>query len=560
MAIMKLHFHGNEAHTLWDAPELPVRWENSIGYEALCSLAKKPGRVVLIDRSGEQRHVIKAGMLLAVSALLAKHWKRIIPGKRVGVVLPPGVLGFFANLSLFLAGKIPVNLNFTAGRSSIQHAIDRAEIETILSVGALRSRLVDFPWTENVVDILTLVKSLPKSKIAAHLASVYVLPGPMLAKIWNVARLGGDKEAALLFTSGSDGAPKGVVLTHKNLLSNINQIFETRLLPSTERMMAVLPIFHSFGFTVTMIFPLVYPIEVVTYFTPLEVRKIGQIIHEEQVTVMIGAPTFLRPYMTRVEPYELASLKYTVGGAEKTPEGFHEAWIERFGSYYLEGYGLTETAPVVSANLPKHACREGGQELARRNTVGKALPGMKVRIVNPETAEVLPIGETGIVELAGPNIFAGYLGEPEKTSQILINGWLRTGDLGRLDQDGFLYIDGRLSRFSKIAGEMVPHGTIETGLSESYKVHNYEERTFAVTAIADETKGEALVLLTTKEVDVGEVREHMIERGFPNLWVPRHIVLVEKIPSLASGKLDLKGCKQLAEEMVSLKIASSMGD
>jgi len=341
-----------------------------------------------------------------------------------------------------------------------------------------------------------------------------------------------------------------VALTHRNILSNCAQIDTAGLLPTTERILANLPIFHSFGFTVTLWYPLLRGCTVVTLPSPLEVKKIADAIYAESATVLIGTPTFFKPYLKRVAPEKLASLKYLIAGAEKTPEGFADAWEERFGSTYFEGYGLTETSPVVSVNLPGKpngidypGTSDDGN---RRGSVGRLFPGQAARILDPDSRKGLSCDSAGLLALKGPNIFEGYLEDPERTAEVKEGEWFVTGDLARFDADGFLYIEGRLSRFSKIAGEMVPHGTVEQALVEAYDLLDAEVPMLAVAGRPDEAKGEALVLLAAMDVELEDVREKLAAAGFSNLWIPKELRRVEAIPTLATGKLDLRGIQELA--------------
>jgi acyl-[acyl-carrier-protein]-phospholipid O-acyltransferase/long-chain-fatty-acid--[acyl-carrier-protein] ligase len=250
-----------------------------------------------------------------------------------------------------------------------------------------------------------------------------------------------------------------------------------------------------------------------------------------------------------VEPAQLKSLQLIVTGAERLPNELADAFQERFGKEVLQGYGLTETAPVVSVNLPEPD-PAAGQEVSvqpsnRKGSVGKLAPGMAAQIRDPDTGAKLRLHDAGMLWLRGPNIFEGYLGEPARTAEVLQEGWFRTGDLARFDEDGFLFIEGRISRFSKIGGEMVPHESIEARLVEVLGL-SQEDRCVAITGVPDSAKGEALVLLTTREIVQTELREKLVAAGLPNLWIPRRIVRLDAIPILASGKLDLRGCREAA--------------
>lgn len=514
--------------------------QSHIGFEALTQLALNPNRLVVIDTQGERRE-FKASLLLALGLRLAAQFKTQFSQKRVGVVLPPGIGAFLANLGLFLADKVPVNLNFTAPRASLIAGMHKAEVVSIITAQAMQDKLSGFPWTPQVVDIKQCIHRLSRLKTVATLVAIRVLPLSWLASLYNTPRQGGDNEAALLFTSGSDGDIKGVPLTHSNLIANVLQVAACGVLPEQERLLACLPIFHSFGFTVTLVYPLLQPITVITTPSPLEVKKIAELIEQEQVTVHLGTPTFFRPYLKGARPEQLKTLRVVVAGAEKTPPGLHEAWERSFDSAYLEGYGLTETTPVVSVNLPN---TPQGEVRRKAGSVGRLFMGMAARIVCPDTLAILPIGAVGLLELKGANVFNGYLNDPVRTAAAFHDGWFRTHDLARLDEAGFLYIEGRLARFSKMGGEMVSHGAIEAALARAYNVPE-GEHPWVVVGLPDADKGERLVLVSTRSITPEALRHTLVAEGLPNLWIPRQVVVVPSLPVLASGKLDLKACREL---------------
>jgi acyl-[acyl-carrier-protein]-phospholipid O-acyltransferase/long-chain-fatty-acid--[acyl-carrier-protein] ligase len=388
-----------------------------------------------------------------------------------------------------------------------------------------------------------------KPKIVVWRLVSAVTPAWLLSSILGLPRQGGRKEAVLLFTSGSSGEAKGVVLSHRNILGNVMQFGSMLNLGREDSVMASLPFFHSFGCTVTLWYPMVGGVRAVTYPSPVDVVKNAEIIERHGITLLVTTPTFLRGYLKRAEPKQFASIKLLVTGAEKLPLKLAELFEAKFGKHVLEGYGLTETSPVVSTNLPDPARRhpdEAIQSSDRFGSVGKLLPGQAAQIRHVETDAILSPHEMGILWLKGPNIFEGYLGEPERTAEVLQDGWFKTGDLARFDDDGFLYIEGRLSRFSKIAGEMVPHETIEIKIIELLGLKGEDERVLAIAGVPDQSKGEALVLLSARDLPLDKIREELLGIGIPSLWVPRTIKRVDKIPILASGKLDLARCKELA--------------
>ena len=388
-----------------------------------------------------------------------------------------------------------------------------------------------------------------RPKIALWRLISAVAPAWLLSNLLGLPKKADRKEAVLLFTSGSSGEPKGVVLSHRNVLGNVMQFGSMLNLGRQDSVMASLPFFHSFGCTVTLWYPMIGGVRAITYPTPVDVVKNAEIIERYKISLLVTTPTFLRGYLKRAEPKQFASIKLLVTGAEKLPRELAEAFEQKFGKHVLEGYGLTETAPVVSTNLPDPPANlptDTVQPSSRVGSVGKLLPGQAAQIRDPETNALMSPHELGMLWLKGPNIFEGYLNEPARTAQVLSDGWFKTGDLGRLDEDGFLYIEGRLSRFSKIAGEMVPHETIEARIIEAFGLRMEDERVVAVVGVPDQAKGEALILLAIRDLSPERIREHLLAAGLPNLWVPRTVRKVEKIPILGSGKLDLGKCKELA--------------
>lgn len=533
-------------HAFQQRPQL----KRHLGREVVRGLARRPWRVEIIDRTAARREVT-AGQLLAAAAALSRHLRRTIPERRVGIVLPPGVGANIANLAVLCAGKIPVNLNFTAGRAAIEASLKLGEITTILSAEAVRAKVKDFPWPERTLDLSAEIRALGgKRAILPWLLGAWLLPNQWFADLLGLPKRGDRTEAGLLFTSGSSGEPKGVVLTHRNILSNCWQISSLCILPDTATMLACLPIFHSFGFTVTLWYPMMRGCHVVTVPSPLDTRRIVDAIREESATVLIGAPTFLRPLVKRAEPADLRSLDLVVSGAEKMPLDLYQAVKDKFHIEIMQGYGLTETTPATNINQPNPLLPDTAgaepQEAKRLGSVGRMMPGMTARILDPDTLAELPFTAQGLVVFKGGNVFEGYLQNPEKTAEAFHNGWFVTGDLGRFDEDGFLYIEGRLSRFSKIGGEMVPHGTVEQRIIDAFDLDQSEGYVVAVMGVPDASKGEALVMLTTLPFTSETLREKLLAVGLPNLWVPRVVHRVEHIPVLGTGKLDLKGCKEVA--------------
>ena len=515
---------------------------------AVRGLTRGPFRTAVID--GLDHSTLSRGKLLGAAVALSRYLRRECPEKRIGIVLPASKGGVVANLAVALASKVPVGLNFTSGRNALERVQEIAGLTTAISANAFRTRLTDFPWPEK---ILALDEVLPRLKLKIFLwwMAAVILPTRWLTRLLKIPRVGDHAEAVLLFTSGSSGDPKGVVLSHRNMVGNVEQFRVLLDATKDDMILASLPFFHSFGCTVTLWFPLIEGVPIVTYPNPLETAKCAELIARYRVTLVLAAPTFLRGYLRKAEKPQFESVRLTITGAEKLPRALAEAFEERFGKPVFEGYGLTETSPVVSVNLPDPQPTTPGETVQpsyRPGSVGKMAPGIAAEIREPETERKLSLYDSGMLWLRGSNIFEGYLHDPARTAEVLRDGWLKTGDLGRFDEDGFLFIEGRLSRFSKIGGEMVPHETVEQKILTALQLSGESDRVIAIASVADEAKGESLVLLSTIEIDQAQLRARLNEAGVPNLWIPKIIRKVDAIPALASGKLDLRKCAEIAAE------------
>ncbi|MEO1856369.1 MAG: AMP-binding protein [Rubritalea sp.] len=526
--------------------------QGSLGY-ALLSGLKKHSKSRVIDGTNDQEKSFE--IVLGASLAFAKHIQKETNKKRVGIILPPGPGGLIANLAVVFAGKIPVNLNFTASRTAVESATRQADLDKFITADPFVRKMPDFAWPPNR-DLVYIERILPEMKktITRWVILAKILPTAALAKMAGITNDGGDKEAILLFTSGSSGEPKGVPLSHRNVLANVCQ-FGTRLnLPESSNILGSLPLFHSFGCTVTLWFPVIEGLNLITNPSPLDSKRIADLIEHHNIILLLSTPTFLRGYMRRVKAEQLASLKLVVTGAEKLPQSLSESFAKKFGITPQEGYGLTETSPATNVNLPEPSEVAGLASISssRLGTVGHFLPGIAVKLTDPSNDEPIPINHSGIIWLKGANIFPGYLDNKEKSDEVLVDSWFKTGDVGFVDSDGFLTIEGRISRFSKIAGEMVPHETVEAAINHALGLDEETERKVAVVGVPCEKKGEAIVLLSTLacvalEQECLDLRYRLLDKGIPSLWCPKTIIPVSEIPILASGKLNIKACELLAK-------------
>src|SRR5712692_7412512 len=522
--------------------------DRHLGEECVRGLKRRRFSIAVIDGIDDSK--LSRAKLLGAAAALSRYLRQEFSDERIAIVLPASKGSMVANLAVTLAAKVPVDLNFTAGRAANESACESANLRVAISATRFMERVKDFPWPDHVLKLDEMMPQMKRQIIFWWTLSI-LLPARLLARLLQIPKKGGHDEALLLFTSGSSGEPKGVVLSHRNIAGNVSQFRDLLDAKKDDAILASLPFFHSFGSTVTLWYPLIEGVRIVTYPNPLEVAKNAALIEKHKLTLLLSTPTFLRGYLRKVEPDQLRSLRLVITGAEKLPLDLAKSFEERFGQRVFEGYGLTETSPVVSVNLPEPTPTKPGEQVqpsSRLGSVGKMAPGIAAEIREPETDRKLSLHETGMLWLRGPNIFEGYLKDPERTAEVLRNGWFKTGDIGRFDEDGFLYIEGRLSRFSKIGGEMVPHEAIERKIIDLLDLSGRDNRAIAVVGVTDETKGEALLLLNVEDVDLATLRRKLQEAGVPNLWIPRRAQRVESIPILASGKLDLAKCKELVGE------------
>jgi len=464
----------------------------------------------------------------------------------VGILLPASVGGVLANVAVSLLNRIPVNLNYTASGPAFASAIEQCGIRSVLTSHRFLEKIGQLPlpsaiYIEDVLADLGLNHSLKRRAF---------LRARFLPKRWLVSApdFDADQVATVIFSSGSTGEPKGVMLSHHNIASDIESL---RMLvePSPKDVLgAVLPFFHSFGFTATLWHPLLSGFRAVYHPNPLEGDKIAELVRENKASVLFATPTFLMAYVRRAKPEDFASLRLVIVGAEKLKPRVADMFEKRFGIRPLEGYGATELAPVATLNIPDVEIAGARHVGVKEGSVGQPVPGVVVRIVDPDTQERLPPGEPGLMLVKGPNVMRGYLNRHEETAKVLVDGWYNTGDIAKLDEDGFVIVTDRLSRFSKIGGEMVPHVGIEEAL---HQVLGKGGQVLVVTAVPDERKGEKLVVLYTDEAGTEEdIQRAIADSDLANLCKPGRNALfrIDSLPMLGSGKLDLKGIRRIAME------------
>jgi acyl-[acyl-carrier-protein]-phospholipid O-acyltransferase / long-chain-fatty-acid--[acyl-carrier-protein] ligase len=491
---------------------------------------------------------------LARAVFLARRLRPVWRGQQmVGILLPPSIPGALVNHAALLMGKVPVNLNYTASNETLASCAKQCKLETVITSRAFLERVhVEPPERAIMLEDLAQKPGLGE-RLAAGLIS-WLFPVRWLEKAAGSSRKPRlDDVATVIFSSGSTGDPKGVVLTHHNIASNIEQLNQVFMLGKKDKVLGILPFFHSFGFTGTLCLPPACGLGVVFHPNPLEARAVGALVARYGVTFLLATPTFLQAYIRRCAPEQFGSLQFVMTGAEKLPERVAVAFEDRFGIRPLEAYGCTECSPAVTVNARDFRAAQFRQVGAKRGSIGRPLPGITVRIVDPDTRQPLPLGQTGLLLVRGPNVMQGYLNRPEKTAEVLHDGWYNTGDVAEEDDDGFIRITDRLSRFSKIGGEMVPHIKVEDKLHE---IAGSTEQVFAVTSVPDEKKGEKLIVLHTLPPEkLQEVVAQLNQSDLPPLWRPRadQFMHVDALPYLGTGKLDLRRMKELAQKEVAMK-------
>ena len=509
------------------------------------------------DAQGTELNNVK---FIAAVLSFAKVLKTKLRGQRhVGVLLPSSAAGAIVNMALFVLGKVPVNLNYTLSAESMQKALAKAQIDTVLSSAKFLDKLTakGFDFNAILADKLLFAEDIAKglNKTAKTHAFLTALFAPQWwIKLRHFADVKLDDTATILFSSGSEGDPKGIELSHKNLLTNIKQVSELLNFRRDDVILNSLPIFHSFGLTVTTLLPLCEGVKMVSVADPTDGAAIGKMSAKHGVSILFGTSTFFRLYTRnkKLHPLMFQNVRIVIAGAEKLKTDVKDAFRLKFGLEIYEGYGTTETAPVAAVNVPNILEKDSLKELTftKEGTVGLPLPGTIIKIVDPDTLNELKTGEDGLILIGGGQVMKGYLDDPEKTAEVIaeLDGvrYYKTGDKGHIDEHGFVTIVDRYSRFAKIGGEMISLGAVEANLSQAIG----EDAVFVATAVNDDKKGESVVLLVKSELTLSEIQQRIKTLNIPPIMLPSEIFLVDEIPLLGSGKIDFKRAKLLATELI----------
>ncbi|PHQ82482.1 MAG: acyl-[ACP]--phospholipid O-acyltransferase [Coxiella sp. (in: Bacteria)] len=541
--------------------ELSIRaWKNYIGSlgtiaeEWLKRVKQIPNTRCLTDSIGIK--LTHSQLLSTVMYMEEEFSPQLIGQQNIGLLLPPGAAGIIANLTVLCLGKTIVNLNYTTSVANLLSALQDASVKTIITarpfIKKLKAKGYDLTALLHDVKVIYIEDyktSTTKYSIIRNFILVKILPVFLLKRLV-LANQDNNRTAAILFSSGSESKPKGIELTHRNILGNAKQISSVFNIEDHDVVLSSLPLFHAFGLTATTIMPLVEGTPMVCHPDPTDAVRIGKLIYKHKVTVMCGTSTFFGLYCRNRKclPQMLESLRLVIAGAEKLSHRIRQEFKLKFNLDIYEGYGATEVAPVASSNLPDALNSDDWhvQQANKVGTVGLALPGSAFKIVDPDTYDALPIGSEGMVLIGGTQVMKGYLNNPEKTARVLICEdhitWYITGDKGVIDADGFLTIVDRYSRFAKIGGEMVSLSSIEQRCEAA--IDNPDIELMAV-AIPDAKKGEKIVVLHTGSIDPAAMREAITKEAGNNLLVPASYIQVDELPKLGSGKKDYVTAKHL---------------
>jgi acyl-[acyl-carrier-protein]-phospholipid O-acyltransferase/long-chain-fatty-acid--[acyl-carrier-protein] ligase len=509
-------------------------------------------RVGFIDAATDRKLTFGQG-LVATWCLSGWLKKKLGPSDEpVGLWLPTGLGSTLANLALGYLGRTTVNLNYTAGRESVESAARQSGLKVVITAKRFIERIpLELPPDIERIYLEDALGGISKPAKLVRFLAVVLLPAWLVARLIGLPTRATDDVQTIIFSSGSTGEPKGVMLTRRNIAGNVDGFLRGVPISDKDTMLATLPFFHSFGYTVCL-WACVYEGVVAIYYPdPRAAKEVGELCKKHSCTIMMGTATFLRFYLRRSDPADFRSVTLLICGAEKLPVKLAHEFHAKFGIMPLEGYGCTETSPVVCTNLHDVEVKGVKQVANTFGTVGQPIPGVVAKAFHPETRQPLLPGEEGVLGVKGPNVMLGYWQQPEKTAQVMIDGaWYVTGDVGRIEPDGFIRITGRISRFAKIAGEMVPLEKLEQEMQELFGTG---ERLVTVCAVPDEKRGERLVVLYLPDAaaKLDEVLEALPKQGLPNLWVPdrRNCREVEAFPALGSGKLDLKAVDELARKL-----------
>ncbi|MBR2365503.1 MAG: MFS transporter [Lentisphaeria bacterium] len=532
-----------------DTEMVPRAKDRPLHYQMARNAKRHPFRVLISDFGGKDVTTFKA---FVGSAIFSRKIRKMVDPEceYVGVMLPNCAASAIASCAVMMADKVPAILNFTASKDSVRYAIKKAKITHILTSRKFVEKIKYEVLPEMVFmeDIAGTITSWDKFVM---IAGAILLPHQEFMNIISpVSHRDVMRTAAVLFSSGSTGIPKGVMLSHHNFNSDIHSFINVMNFQPKDVMLGSLPLFHAFGMCTAFWLPVMVGCKVVYVANPLDCEAIGKAMAKHKVTILLATPTFMQAYMRRCTPDQFSTVRLAIAGAEKLRVDISEKFDKQNNGarVLIEGYGCTELSPIVAINIGS-SIEELGRERGKEGSIGPAMPGICARIVDPVTRRPLPHDTEGLLEIKGANVMQGYLGEPQLTADAIHDGWYNTGDIGTIDVNGYITLCGRISRFSKIGGEMVPHELVECTINE---IIGAESKQAVVASIPDSSKGEALIVIhTAMKMTPEEIVTEMRARNITNLWIPKagNFYEVPAIPMLGSGKLDLAALRQMAKDI-----------
>src|SRR5215210_4248823 len=528
---------------------MPAQKTTSLLRNVISQLRKRGGVTTLSDSTGASLN----GRQTLVRALVLRRLLRraVAPDERnIGVLLPPTVAAAVTNLALALDRRVVVNLNYSLSQELIRFSLQEAGLRHVIASRAFLERM---PIDLGEVDVILLedLASQASAIDKGMAALLSFLPLPLLERALGIDAIPEDDLMTIIFTSGSTGRPKGVMLPWRSIEANTKMVDALLQLRRDDVMLGVLPFFHTFGYTITLWTMLAMGVSAVYHTNPLEARVISRLIRERGVTILLGTPTLLRAYMRRLAPEDLASVEIVATGSEPLPQAVADEFESKFGIRPFQGYGATELGPIISANVPAARALGDPSAVLREGTVGRPAVGVRVEVRDPETGAVVETGERGLLWVTGPHVMLGYLNQPELADSVLQNGWYNTGDVVTIDEDGFITIVGRESRFAKVGGEQVPFAAIEEALATITGGSEDGAPRAVVTAVPDEATGERLVAIHTPlDQSPDELVKRLADAGLPRLYLPAPADFhqIDTMPLIGIGKVDLEAINRFARQ------------
>jgi len=491
---------------------------------------KNKKKLAIIDRTTGRR--VTYGRALVGALLLAEKFKHYDPGF-LGIMIPTSAGAALAILGALMSGRTPVMINYSTGaEQNARYAQKRCAFKTIITSRALLER-IRCPIVEGMVFLEDLVKNV---SVFEKLRAALRAKRPTRTILKKIGGGSGDDTLVMLFTSGSEKDPKAVPLSHRNIFANIEALSQVLQLKSDDVFLANLPYFHVFGQTANLWVPLYFGMTIVSYANPLDFKAICEVVREENVTLMVGTPTFFWGYLKKSERGDFDSVRIMLTGADKCPDALRQGFLDKHDKVLLEAYGTTETSPGITVNTP---------EFNRPGSVGKALPNVKIRMENYETGEACATGEIGKILIKGDNVMQGYFDDFEATANSIRHGWYDTGDMGYMDADGYLWHVGRLKRFMKVGGEMISLVRVEDVLQRLLP----PEIECCVVEVPDAMRGARIVAAVTQPVDEKDLLRRM-SGELSNISLPRQFVVLETLPKMGSGKIDFRQITELVRDII----------